>query len=562
MNARTGRPPEPVAPDAELEDWQDQPWPDGMREDDGSHPVDDGAEDSRLPRIKVGTGPQTIREVERALNAGAVPDLYVTDGRLVHIEKVSGSARQQAGEKNQPLPVEPAAVDAARLAGLLAHHTFTYKMRGRSGEKGGSEVYEEETTPAREALGAVLASRYWPDLPALRGIVGNPVLRPDGTLLQNEGYDAATGLYLVKKVNLPPVLERPEPAAVKGALTFLREKLLLDFPWKSAADQANYLGFLVTPILRRYLHSLIPLAAVSATSPSSGKTILTEALGALYGQTILTWTHNDDELRKTITSVLADPVGTVMFDNLGEGAVVDSPVLARLITGETWSDRLLRLNATAHFVNDRVWIVNGNNISLGGDISSRSVPVFLDPNMPRPEERSGFAIPNLDTRIRTPSLQQRILWSLLILVVDWVRAGAPRSQHAPMRQFTPWAQGVGGFLAHHGIEGFLANLDDVRGIDEEDAWWQAFYTQWREMYADRWLTANELLKDADPNAFGGSDQWKGLFPTDHRGRSLNTRSLGKKLAAQAGRFRGHLVLRTRQDPHTKIYTFHVERYEE
>lgn len=533
------------------------------KEDDAyrSRPVD-GAQDDELPRIRVGTGPQTIREVGRALNEGAVPELYVTDGRLVHVAKVSGSARQEAGDKNQPLPVEPFAVDAARLARLLAHHTYTYKLESRSDGKGGQETFEVEKTPTRDALGSVLTESRWPDLPALRGIVGNPVLRPDGTLLQQEGYDAATGLYLVKKVNLPLVPERPEPAAVKRALAFLCDELLRDFPWKSPADKANYLGLLVTPILRRYLRSLIPFAPISATSPGSGKTILTELLGALYGQVILTWTHNDDELRKTITSVLADPVGTVMFDNLGEGAVLDSPVLSRLITGQTWSDRRLGVNATAWFVNDRVWMANGNNISLGGDNASRSVPVFLDPNMPNPETRSGFAIPDLENKIRTPELQQRILWSLLILVVDWVNAGAPRSQHAPMRQFTPWVQGIGGFLAHHGIEGFLANLDDVRGIDEQDAEWQAFYTQWHEMYADRWLTANELLKDADASAYGGSDQWKGLFPTGHRGQPLSTRSLGKHLAAQVGRFRGQLVLRRRQDPHTKIYTFHVERYEE
>jgi hypothetical protein len=43
-----------------------------------------------------------------------------------------------------------------------------------------------------------------------------------------------------------------------------------------------------------------------------------------------------------------------------------------------------------------------------------------------------------------------------------------------MRQFTPWAEAVGGFLAHHGIGGFLANVETVRDIDEEEATWAAF----------------------------------------------------------------------------------------
>lgn len=201
--------------------------------------------------------------------------------------------------------------------------------------------------------------------------------------------------------------------------------------------------------------------------PGSGQTILTCGLGMLYGQRVLTWTHSDEELRKAITSVLADPVGTIIFDNLAEGTVIDSPVLARLITDRTWADRLLGKNSTAAFANDRVWTATGNNLRLGGDMRTRSVLVSLNPNMPRPEERTGFQIPNLDQWILTPANQRQVLWHLLVLVADWTRNGAPRREGLTMRQFTPWAEAVSGFLAHHGIGGFLANLETVRDIDEE-----------------------------------------------------------------------------------------------
>src|SRR5260370_23796596 len=128
--------------------------------------------------------------------------------------------------------------------------------------------------------------------------------------------------------------------------------------------------------------------------PGSGKTILTCGLGMLYGQRVLTWTADDQELRKSITSVLADPVGTIIFDNLAEGTVIKSPVLARLITDRTWADRLLGKNTTAAFHNDRVWTATGNGLRLGGDMRTRSVLDGLNPNMPRPEGRTGFAIPN------------------------------------------------------------------------------------------------------------------------------------------------------------------------
>jgi hypothetical protein len=324
-----------------------------------------------------------------------------------------------------------------------------------------------------------------------------------------------------------------------------------------SADKANYVALLVTPVLRSYLRTLIPFGVVTSTTPSSGKTILTCGLGMLYGQRVLTWTHSDEELRKAITSVLADPVGTIIFDNLAEGSVIDSPVLARLITDRTWADRLLGKNLTAAFANDRVWTATGNNLRLGGDMRTRTVLVGLDPDMPNPEERTGFKIPNLDQWILVPANQRQVLWNLLILVADWTRAGAPRRNGLTMRQFTPWAEAVGGFLAHHGIEGFLGNVETVRDIDEGEAMWAAFLAQWRKIHGDARLSSTGLRKSADISN-DGYDRWDGLFLTDNRGHPVSVKSLGKLLSGQNGRHRGAYVLRGELDRHSKVWTWHVE----
>ena len=420
-------------------------------------------------------------------------------------------------------------------------------------------MYTEEITPPTGVLSAALAPKEWPKLRPLFGIVGAPVLRPDGTLLQAPGYDPDTSLYLASKVPLGPVPDDPTADQVKEARQFLLSSFLGDFPWVSEADKANYVGLLVTPILRSYLRTLIPFGVVTSTMPGSGKTILTCGLGMLYGQRVLTWTHSDEELRKAITSVLADPVGTIIFDNLAEGTVIDSPVLARLITDRTWADRLLGKNATAAFANDRVWTATGNNLRLGGDMRTRSVLVSLNPNMPRPEERTGFQIPNLDQWILVPANQRTVLWHLLVLVADWTRAGAARRTGLTMRQFTPWAEAVGGFLAHHGIRGFLANVDTVRDIDEEEATWAAFFARWRQIHGDNWITSNDLGLSADI-PLSGAGRWAGCFITDGRGRFPTPKSLGRLLTGQIDRYRGSYVLRSEQDRHSKVRTWRVEEW--
>jgi hypothetical protein len=510
------------------------------------------------PRIQAGTGPETIRAVTEAIDKSKLPETYVTDGRVVHVEAVSGAGDTVAGDEDSPLPVVASEVKPHMLAALLAEHTFTYKIRtAKDAETGDPTTYDEEVTPAPALLAAALAPKTWSRLHPLYGIAGAPVLRPDGTLLQEPGYDEATGLYLASKVPLDPVPAAPTREQVKAALQFLGSKLLKDFPWVDRADKANYLGVLVTPILRRYIRTLIPFVVFTATMPSSGKTILTSGPGMLYGQRVLTWADEDAELRKVITSVLADPVGAVIFDNLAEGTVIKSPVLARLITDRTWADRLLGGNVTASYANDRLWCATGNNLRLGGDMASRSVLVRLDPNMPRPEERTGFEIPSLDQWILDPANQRRVLWNLLILVIDWTSKGAPRETGITMRQFTPWAEAVGGFLAHHGIKGFLANAGNARGIDAEEATWTAFLAKWHRLHDGKWFTTNELRLDAETPP-GQFDQWEGLFLLD-RGRIPNVVSLGRLLAGQVGRWRGSYVLRGEQDRHTKTMSWQVEK---
>ncbi|MGC5308767.1 hypothetical protein [Micromonospora zamorensis] len=515
-------------------------------------------------RLQIGSGPETIRVLKAALVDGLLPDTYVSAGALVHMEAVSGGLATAADE-DSPLPVSASMVNPAGLAGLLAEHAYVYRLKTRKSDTGDPEMYEDEVTPPRDILSSVLAGKTWPGVPPLRGIIGAPVLRRDGTLLQQPGYDPATGLYLASKVALPPVPDEPTPAQVDEARTFLLGRFLRDFPWASAADRANYVALLATPILRHFTRSLTPFALIDATMPSSGKTILTAGPGMLYGQRVMTWAYSDEELRKSITAVLAEQVGVVIWDNLAEGTVIDSAVLAQLVTSGVWSDRQLGASRNVATVNDRLWMATGNNLQVGGDMASRTVRVRLDPDMPRPELRDqrGFGIPHLDQWITDPANQLTVLWHLLVLVLDWTRRGAPKVSGLSMRQFTPWAQALGGFLANHGIDGFLTNAADIREIDEDETRWRAFLTCWHDRHGGRAMTAAELRQDGEPMHLGSdvNDPWDGQFITTHNGRLPNPLQLGRLLTGQAGRWRGEHVVRAGRNDRGDRSVFWVEHHE-
>jgi hypothetical protein len=511
----------------------------------------------QLPAIETTGNPDAIRKLTAAVNAGALPHVHVTDGELVFLEPVAGSAL--TAEDDCPLPVRAVVLGTAQLAGILAEHTYTT----RTGPNG-----VQEWMPPVGVLSAVLNRSHWPGVATLAGIVGTPVLRRDGTLLQKPGYDPATGLYLAPTVKVKPVPARPSVAQVVTARRFLFDRLLADFEWFEPADWANYMGLMVTPFLRRYLRSLSPLGILSASMPGAGKTILTALIGLLTGQRVLPWSDDDIELRKAIGAVFASgEAAVVVWDNLAEGTVIRSPILASLLTADTWTDRILGSTRTGTWRNERLWLVTGNNLRVGGDIGRRAVLVRLAPSAPHPEQRSGFRLPDLDTWILAPAHRAQVMHALLTLVVDWCQAGAPRGEGLTgMGQFDGWARGVGGFLVHHGVNGFMSNRSAVSESDEEDLRWAAFLATWHERHGDRWRTARDVFADGalvlDDAGRTIDDPWAGTFIADHAGRRPRTAvQLGHWLAGHRDRYHDRYRLTSVLDAHTKVSTWKVQLWD-
>src|SRR5215831_4249205 len=75
----------------------------------------------------------------------------------------------------------------------------------------------------------------WP-FPPLAGVIGCPTLRPDGSLLTQEGYDLVTGLVLHSGIKLPPISENPTEDDAQLTACMLWE-LLDEFPFVDRASE-------------------------------------------------------------------------------------------------------------------------------------------------------------------------------------------------------------------------------------------------------------------------------------------------------------------------------------
>jgi hypothetical protein len=158
--------------------------------------------------------------------------------------------------------------------------------------------------------------------------------------------------------------------------------------------------------------------------------------------------------------------------------------------------------------------------------------------MARPDLRSDFKIPDLQSWLTEPANAAELLRCLLVLVMDWVGADRAEARPYAMRQFGRWATACGDFLAHHGVPLFLDNLDALNASDEEAAEWLGFLDEWRKHFGSALKTATEVARTAERTftpETGEYDPWDGRYLVDGRGRPRNTVSLGRQLRAHKGR---------------------------
>lgn len=401
------------------------------------------------------------------------------------------------------------------------------------------------------------------DLPSLVGLIRAPTLRPDGSTVDQPGYDPATRLLYLPTDELAGVTVPEQPSREQlDAATQLLTDLVADFPFVSPADRANALALLLTPVIRAAIGGQVPLGVIDAPQHGSGKGLLANVIGLVatgFPPMLMTAPdrgEGDAEWRKRITSTLDQAPVVALLDNL-EGPL-SSPSLAAMLTAERWTDRVLGQSRTTTLPVRTCWLATGNNVQIGGDLARRCVSVRMDPETSRPWHRTGFRHPDLAAYVhqRRPAL----IGSLLTLARAWWAAGRPPAAVPALGGFSPWARIVGGILAHAGVIGFLDNLGQLYDqVDDEARQWEDFLAVWHEQLGSRYVSLADLEVAVDTRS-----ELKAVLP-DELGRALDARGnsarirAGKALKARIGRRYGADELHVTEGPQdrNKVRTYCV-----
>jgi len=435
------------------------------------------------------------------LGGGCFTGTYQRDDRLVTVPRfgedgyIPAKGFEEDPRKNSPAQIRP--LSQHLLQGFIASHAWTYKLAGKD-----DDLKRVHILPPLTACSAAINAdpARWTAVPVLTGVVHIPLLRRDGSLLSTPGYDETTGLLYLPLPGQSPVEvpEHPSAADAKAAGDRIRT-LFSQFGWVSNSDYLNYLAAVLVPTLRLLLPPPWPLWAVNAHERGSGKTLLCEVPRILHGGILYAAPGDDnEETRKMISTILGSTTGSVVvLDNAEK--VMRSRHFAALVTDPSgmWHDRRLSTNESPGLPNDRVWMLNGNNIALGGDLPRRALWSTIDPQVPEPWLRTGFAIGDLAGYVTAN--RAAILADTLLLGRHWALARFPRGGTARSDSYAAFAAGMSGLMETGGLAGpgefWAADTNQAAdGADDED--WAGFLRAVWEAYRDAEWEAGQLVRSA------------------------------------------------------------------
>lgn len=379
-----------------------------------------------------------------------------------------------------------------------------------------------------------------PGLPQLRGLVHSPVfLAPDGRLLAEDGYDAASGL-LVRLNGLHGV--QPD-MPIDEARRWIEVEMLGDFPFAGDSDRAHAVAMLLQTFVRPLIHGPTPLYVVESATPGTGKTLLVHAVAMVVtGRPAPVmplprpWNpraggrrrgiSDDSELDKRLLARLLRGDAFILLDNVG---ALDSEVLAAALTATEYSGRILGRTETVSVPNDAVWACTGNNVEASDEILRRAVLIRLVSDEEHPEERTHFRHPDLLGWIQAH--RRALVRACLSLVARWVERGMPPGKRV-LGSYEQWARVIGGILGEAGVYGFLSDIRERRERPDREALeWRALCEAWWGRYGMRAVTAGDVLRVAQEGNLL-ADLWIG------RSELAAQQRMGRELALRRDRVYG------------------------
>jgi putative DNA primase/helicase len=493
----------------------------------------DGDKESAIqprPLIQVAGGklPAIVDDAEDALIASE-PDLYRYGGQLVRplLEEVP-AADMTRTQVHRLLPVT-----RAYLVDILTAAAHWQRFDRRR------EDWVDVDCPDKVADVYLAREGRW-RLPPLVGIINAPMLRHDGTLLDNPGYDERTGLlFRTDGVTFGRVPAKPTRTDAEKALHLL-DDLISTFPFVGDGDRSVALSAILSTLDRRAMDAA-PMHAFSAPVAGSGKTLLVDLCSMIATgrkAPVLDQSKDDVETDKRLVAALLRGGAIIAIDNVDRP--LDSALLCQALTSSgVMQLRVLGSSRDVDVPNTAMFFTTGNNLVLAGDLTRRTLLCRLDPGCERPELREF----NCDPLVMAKEDRSEYVVAALTILRAYLTADE-RITLNPLGSYETWSRRVREALVWLGCADPCETMASARRADPVTTQLSNVISSWRSnVGTDKPMTVQAIVEMANRVDLGGAyshpDLREALLAVAVEGREINVRRLGKWLSKNEDRIIDH-----------------------
>lgn len=473
--------------------------------------------------------PQIVDMAEAAvLSHPGDPRLYQRGGFPVRV--VRRPAITARGVSRSDGAIGIVAVDVAHIREAVTQSADLVRFDKRE------QAYRKIVCPEIVAKTYLSRGGSW-HLPPLVATIEAPTIRPDGSILQEPGYDAATGLlFNAGNQRFAVVPNEPTAEQIKAALSQFAE-LLCDFPFEEPHDYSVALAAILTALVRCRLRSA-PLIASTAPVMASGKTLIMSLPSWIAtGRAPAVVQHSQDpsEEQKLLLSVLLDGDPVVLIDNVERP--INSDALCSILTAETFRGRPLGKTGTVSVPTCVLFLATGNNLVVAGDLTTRTLLVRLDPRTEHPERRT-FA-----TNIHEYVIEHRadLVVAALTIMRGFLASGVnPADLVAPWGRFEEWSNLVRASIVWAGLPDPCKSLDRLELEDPARLEHAAVLVAWRRAFDADAVKVDQVIESCD---LAHEDLKAAVMAVASDHGTINGRRFGRWLARHENRIHGGLSFR-------------------
>jgi hypothetical protein len=329
-------------------------------------------------------------------------------------------------------------------------------------------------------------------LPALAGIVNTPFLRTDGSICEQPGYDAESGLlFKPEGESFPLIPQQPSKHDALAALAQL-EALIASFPFVAPADRSVALSAMLTT-LDRHAMATAPLHAFTSPAAGTGKSLLVDIAAMLAtGQRmpVISQGRTEEELEKRLGAALLAGDVAISLDNCEHR--LESVFLCQALTQHKLNIRLLGYSKNIETPVNATIFATGNNLIIAGDLTRRALMCSMDAQCERPELRTFEHDALKDAQANRGKL---VIAALTILRA--CQLANERVSLAPFGSFEGWSQRIRKSLVWLG---YADPCDTVAAMRENDPGREglaAVVAQWNDnLTLNQAYTVAEIIRRA------------------------------------------------------------------